>query len=120
MKLTTIILLSACLQVHAAAFSQTITFSGKNVSLETVFSSINKQTGYVVFCDYGLIKDAKKVTIHVKGASIEAIMAACLKDQPISFEIVNKTIVISRKLSPAGSLSEDRSPLPPPVDIKGR
>ena len=116
MKVTAIILLATCLQVSAKGFSQSITFSGKNVSLETVFSAINKQTGYIVFCDYGLIKDAKKVTIHLRGASLESIMATCLKDQPLSYEIVGKTIVISRKQSTSNSEIQ----LPPPMDIKGR
>ena len=120
MKLTTILLLAACLQVQASAFSQTVTFSGRNVSLETVFSTINKQTGYIVFCDYGLIKDAKKVTIHAKDASVESIMNEALKDQPLSYEIVNKTIVISRKLIVAGALAANAADMPPPVDIKGR
>ena len=116
MKVTAIILLATCLQVSAKGFSQSITFSGKNVSLETVFSAINKQTGYIVFCDYGLIKDAKKVTIHLRGATLESIMATCLKDQPLSYEIVGKTIVISRKQS----TSNGEIQLPPPMDIKGR
>jgi TonB-linked SusC/RagA family outer membrane protein len=120
MKLTTILLLAACIQVHATAFSQTVTFSGRNVTLETVFSNINKQTGYIVFCDYALIRDAKKVTIHAKDASVESIMNAALKDQPLSYEIVNKTIVISKKLIVAGALTASVAEMPPPVDIKGR
>jgi len=120
MKVTAFILLATCLQVSATAFSQSITFSGKNVPLETVFSAINKQSGYIVFCDYGLIKDAKKVTLHVKDASVESILSACLRDQPLSYEIVGKTIVIGRKQAAANNPGDSKPVMSPPVDIKGR
>ncbi|MDO6435402.1 SusC/RagA family TonB-linked outer membrane protein [Flavitalea sp. BT771] len=120
MKMTTLLLLATCLQVSATAFSQSITFSGKNVPLETVFSAINKQSGYIVFCDYGLIKDAKKVTLHVRDASVESIMSACLRDQPLTYEIVGKTIVISRKQAGANNPGDSRLVMPPPMDITGR
>jgi len=121
MKLTVVIVLGAYLQVSAGAFSQNVTFSGKNVSLETVFSAITKQTGYVVFCDYGLIQGAKKVTIHVRNATMESVLAACLKNQALTYEIVDKTIVVSRKSGPGThAYNEGDLAMPPPVDIRGR
>src|ERR1700760_4429975 len=96
-KLIAIIVLGTCLQASAGVFSPNITFSGRNVSLEKVFSAIFKQSGYLVFCDYSLIREAKKVNINVKDASVQAVMDACLKDQSLSYEIVEKTIVIERR-----------------------
>lgn len=115
-KLIAIIVLGTCLHASAGVESQNITFSGKNVTLEKVFSAIYKQSGYLVFCDYSLIKEAKKVNIHVKDASVQAVMAECLKDQSLAYEIVDKTIIIERKKMTA----EELAPVPPPIDVHGR
>jgi TonB-linked SusC/RagA family outer membrane protein len=108
--------LGTCLQASAGVFSQNITFSGKNVSLEKVFSVIYKQSGYMVFCDYSLIKEAKKVNIHVKDASVQDVMNECMKEQSLVYAIVDKTIVIERKKMNA----EELAPVPPPIDVHGR
>ena len=45
MKLTTFLLLVACMQVSAAGYGQRISISGQNLSLKKVFSEIQKQSG---------------------------------------------------------------------------
>jgi TonB-linked SusC/RagA family outer membrane protein len=114
-KLIAIIVLGAGLHASAGV-SQSITFSGKNVSLEKIFSVINKQSGYLVFCDYSLIKDARKVNINVRGASVQDVLSECLKDQPLMYEIVDKTIIIEKKKE----MPVAATPPPPPIDIRGR
>jgi len=116
-KLIAIIVFGAYLQVSAGV-SQNITFSGRNVTLQKVFSAINKQAGYMVFCDYSIIKDARKVNISVRDASVQAVLDACLDGQSLSYEIVDRTIVIARKKLVIPQ--PEAAPLPPPVDIKGR
>src|ERR1700759_2559117 len=74
-KLIAIIVLGAGLQASAGVYSQKITFSGKNVPLEKIFSIINKQSGYLVFCDYSIIKDARKVSINVRDASVQDVLS---------------------------------------------
>jgi len=116
-RLIAIIVLSTCLQASAGVFSQNITFSGKNVPLEKVFTVINKQSGYLVFCDYSLLREAKNVDIHVKDAPVETVLKECLKGQALAYEIVDKTIVIERK-KPV--VVEEPAPVPPPIDVHGR
>ena len=115
-KLLVIIVLGAGLQASAGVYSQSITFSGRNVSLEKVFSIINKQSGYLVFCDYSIIKEARKVSLNVRDASVQDVLSECLKDQPLAYEIVDKTIVIERKKETV----ETAAPAPPPIDVRGR
>ncbi|HVU97054.1 MAG TPA: SusC/RagA family TonB-linked outer membrane protein [Puia sp.] len=116
-RLIAIIVLSTCLQASAGVFSQNITFSGKNVPLEKVFTVINKQSGYLVFCDYSLLREAKNVDIHVKDAPVETVLKECLKGQALAYEIVDKTIVIERKKP---IVAEEPAAVPPPIDIHGR
>ena len=46
MKLTAVILLTACLQVAATGNAQKVSLDMQNVSLEKVFKEIKKQTGF--------------------------------------------------------------------------
>ncbi|MEO9003110.1 MAG: hypothetical protein ABI288_00160, partial [Ginsengibacter sp.] len=66
MKLTAILLLSACLQVSANGFSQDVTLSEKNVSLQKVFRQIHKQAGYQFFYEDEMLNKAGLVNINVK------------------------------------------------------
>ncbi|WP_166437118.1 SusC/RagA family TonB-linked outer membrane protein [Niastella caeni] len=97
MKLTVILLTVAMLQVNANGFSQTITFSGKNVPLEKIFSIIKTQAGFGFFYFDEQLKDAKKVTINVKNAAVEEVLSICMKDQPYDYTIKGKTIFIINK-----------------------
>ena len=55
MKLTFILLIALILNVRAEGYSQKVTYSGENVPIEKVFSSIKKQTGYEFFFQKELI-----------------------------------------------------------------
>jgi len=97
MKLTTILLLVGALHVSAATFSQTVTLSRRTTSLKQLFKEIKKQTGYFFFYKGQLLQDKPDVTIELIKASLVEALNASLKDQNLSYNIVNKTIVISGK-----------------------
>lgn len=119
MKLTFLFLTVAFLQVSAKSFSQKITLFGKNMPLEKVFAEIKKQSEYVVFFDYDLLKQTRPVTINMKDATIQQVMEECLKGQPLSYTIENKTIVIIKKQATNDKV-ETIEVIGPPIDIKGR
>jgi len=104
MKLTVIILLAASLQVTASGYAQQITLAAKNSSLEKIFGEIRKQTGFYFFYDLKDMKAAKPVSISVKDAGLEETLALCLDDQPFTYTIVNKTVVIKPKPATAGAV----------------
>ena len=117
MKLTAIILLTACLQVSARGFSQQITMNVKNVSLEKVFDEIGKQSGYQFFFNEKLMRKANKVSLNLLNASIQQTLDECFQNQPLNYAIFDKTIVIRKK-----EFSTDEDPeilLPPPIEVKG-
>ncbi len=117
MKLTIFLLIVTALQVSATGYGQKISLSERNASLGKIFKEIKKQSGYRFFYEDALIQEAKKVDIEVRNASIEDVLDLCLKNQQLSYAIVEKTIAIKRN---------DEKPVtevPPPVtlfEITGR
>src|SRR5678815_5688839 len=117
MKLTAIIILSACLTASVNGYGQKVTISEKNASLEKVFKEIKKQTGYVFFYDVNIFDGAKPVTIQVKDVAIEQALKKILQDQLIEYSIKNKTIAIVKK---DPSIINEQTPLPPqPIIVRG-
>lgn len=120
MKISAIILLSACLQVSAKGYSQRVTLSERNASLEKVLRYIEKQTGYVFFFDQQLLDQAKKVTVTLKRSSLEHALDAALSDQPFSYTIVGKNIVIRKKERSVAAPWIIDQPAPPPAEVRGK
>lgn len=117
MKFTAFLLLSACLSASATGHSQ-ITLHAKNASLQKVFADIQKQSGYDFLYSYELIEQQAKITIDVHDLSLQQAVEACLKDKPLTYAIIEKTVVIKpKKDEPVAAFIS--SPLPPPIEIKG-
>jgi TonB-linked SusC/RagA family outer membrane protein len=97
MKLTFIFIIVLILNVRAEGFSQKVTFSGENVPIEKVFSTIKKQTGYGFFFQEELINLAKPVTINAVNEDLSEVLIIVFKGQPLEFSIKNKTILVFKK-----------------------
>ena len=99
MQLSAFLLLALGLQVSAATYSQTVSFTGKDVPLKTVFASVKKQTGYGVFFENGeaMLQSSAPVTLDLKNVSLEMFLRVCLKDQPLDYVLEGKTIFIKKK-----------------------
>ena len=78
MKLVVILLMSVFLQVSAKGLSQTVSFSGRGVTLKKIFTAIEKQTNYVFFYDAALIRNTKPVDLDVKNMPVETVLRQCL------------------------------------------
>ncbi len=120
MKLTGLLMMLTMLQVSAAVYSQTVSFSGKNVKLKTVFNAIRKQTGYVVFYDNQLVKTAKPVTVEVQHASVDALLKTVLLNQGLTYSITDKTISIRKQALTAPGFPQLAFFPPPAVTLTGR
>jgi TonB-linked SusC/RagA family outer membrane protein len=119
MKITAILLLGACLNIHAAGFGQKVTLSEKDTPIERVFEKIQEQTNYKFLYSDQLLKHNPKITISVRNASIEEVLDYCLKGKMLEYEINDKTIIIRSRKDLANNLQfqvvEKRT-----IDIKGR
>jgi TonB-linked SusC/RagA family outer membrane protein len=116
MKLTVVLLLSACLQISAKGVAQKISISEKNASLEKILTIIERQTNYTFVYTDDFVLKAKPATLVVSHASLQEALDLCFKDQPFTYTILNKMIVILPRSAPdAGRLM---SP-PAPIDVRG-
>ncbi|MEJ2884307.1 TonB-dependent receptor [Pedobacter sp. GR22-6] len=103
----TFVLVTVCLiQVSAASFAQRVTLSLKQASLSTVLSDIRKQTGYHFIYNSQLLEKASPVDIQVKNYTIADALEKCFINQPFSFIIEEKTVVIKEKKSSVKAASE--------------
>ncbi|WP_298710248.1 TonB-dependent receptor [Chitinophaga sp.] len=99
MKFSAILLLAACLQVSAKSLAQQVSLSERNASIEKLFRSIEKQTGYVFFYDHQLIDKTPTINLKVSNIPLEEAVELVLKGQPLSYSIIGKNIVIKEKRS---------------------
>lgn len=97
MKLTILLLLVAVMQVSAKVVAQTITYTNKNASLESVFNEITKQTGYQVLYNSYLVRNTEKISLHLNQTPLKQALDIVVKNQPISYSIVGNIIVIRNK-----------------------
>lgn len=94
MKFSVVFMLVACMQVSARGVGQVISLSEKNVSLTQVFRQIQRQAPYDFVYSVELLRDAGRVNVAVRNATIQDVMRACLKDKPLTYEVIGKTIVV--------------------------
>ena len=109
MRLTVIILLSACMTASASGYSQKITLLVKNAPIKNVFSEIRKQSGYEFLYTIDMLQQAHPVNVDVKNAEILDVLELCFKHQPFSYTIIEKTVVIrpAAKLSASGDFEDE-------------
>ncbi len=119
MNFTAIFLLAVCLNASATGHSQQVSISKKDVTLEKVFKEIHKQTGYTFVYTAGLLKKGKKVSITVHNASLEQVLDICFMNQPITYTILNKMVIIKDK-EVAQKSEYAVYTAPPPINISGK
>lgn len=119
MKLTTILLLIGTLHLSAASYSQTVSISRRNVTLETVFKDIKKQTGYMFFYKGNIKASGPKIDIDLKDVSLDEALTYCLSPYNLTYTIVNKTIVIRSK-TPENNNAPPTSSPNKKIDITGK
>ncbi|HEY4287769.1 MAG TPA: SusC/RagA family TonB-linked outer membrane protein [Puia sp.] len=119
MKLTSLLVVAACFQVGARGFSQTVTFSGRNVPLQKVFSVVREQTGYSVFYDYDILSGAKPISLSVKDLSLPDFLRLALSGEGLGFSILKKTIFIKKLPAAAAPVEGLAAPASPPFIIRG-
>ena len=95
MKLTTILLVVAFVQVSAKSLSQSISIIGKDIPIKEVFKTIESQSTYTFFYDIKVLHDVK-VSLELTDASIEETLNAVFTSIPsVSYKVVRNNVVIT-------------------------
>jgi TonB-linked SusC/RagA family outer membrane protein len=97
MKLILLLTVAACMQAGAEGYSQGISLSLKNVSIEKVFAAIEKQSSYHFIYAKEELKETVLISLTVNAASINQVLDLCLKEQPLSYTLKEPYIIIKRK-----------------------
>ena len=118
MKLT-LFLAAACLHVSATGYSQKITLSEKEVPISIIITKIKNQTHFVFESLRETLEAIPPVTIKVRKASVEKVMAICLKGLPFVYSI-HDTIIIIKPNDSGGSDPDEARKSQNLVDIKGK
>lgn len=92
-----------CFKVTATASAQKVNLTLKDVSLETAFTEIKRQTGLSFWYDKAELEKASKISVSIKNATTQEVLEECLKGSPFTFEIFDKTVVIKLKTKPNSS-----------------
>lgn len=108
MKLSTFMTAFGMLQISLGAVGQNISLSEKNSSLANVFKKISTQTGYGFLVEGSLLKMSRPVTIETRNTDINTVLAAIFKNQPLSFELRDQSVLVSAKKTSSSLLSASR------------
>ncbi|MGX5691045.1 SusC/RagA family TonB-linked outer membrane protein [Arcticibacter tournemirensis] len=123
MKLSFVLLLTAFLQVAAAAgYAQKISIVKRNVSLQNVLRDLENRTGYNFIYNSKMLEGTNAVSLSMKDASITEILDQCFVNQPLMYTINGNTVVIMAKpkeqqpkkdiIVRGAVLDDDKEPLP--------
>ncbi len=96
MKLTFLLTL-IFLHTMAGSVAQNVTLNTKNAPLETVFKSIEKQTGYSFFYKSDLLEKGLPVTIDLKEIPLKVALDQCFSQQPFTYSIQGDIIALKPK-----------------------
>ena len=97
MRLTSILLLATCLHLSAKTGAQRLTIFEQHSSLKKVFKEITGQTGYLFVYRDEWLRQAQRVDIAVKDASLQEVLSLCFNDQPFTYVIIDKMVVLKEK-----------------------
>src|SRR5699024_9359291 len=97
MKLFTFLFFVATLQIIAKVFSQEVNLKAADITLKSAFQQIEKQTGYSFFIKHRLLKEAAPVNLSLKDANINDALREALKNQPLTYSIIGKTVILKPK-----------------------
>lgn len=96
MKITTFILMIAFVQASATVVAQRINLIQNNKPLSKALQDIKKQTGYVFLSnDFDPAKE--NLSVNLNNVTLEEALYACFDKLSINYNIVDKTIFLTKK-----------------------
>jgi len=94
LNLTILFTILLITQVAAGGFAQKMSLDYDQADLKTILLAIKKKTGYNIIYRSDQIRDAGKISIHVKDASIDVALSQALLNTKLIYTIKDEVIVI--------------------------
>lgn len=116
MKTVALLLLAFSMHVSAKTYPQSISLSLTNTKLATVFAAIEKQTDHRFVYTREQLSNAQPISISVKNATLETVLGICFDEQPLSYVIEDRFIIVRQKHKIAPDMKTEIA-LP---DIRGK
>lgn len=79
--------------------AQTISISVKNTPIVEVFSLIERQAGVKFFYRVEFVNKAHNVSLQLSQVTLKNALDACFKNQPLTYELIDKIVVVKEKPS---------------------
>lgn len=117
MKLIAIFTLAAIFQLRAEVHSQSFNFNETNTTVKQMFKQIEKNSKYSIFYRLDQVDLNRKISVISSDGTIENVMAQVLKNQPLTFEVVEEVVVV--KLANSSSIDIKAIVKGQVVDSKG-
>jgi TonB-linked SusC/RagA family outer membrane protein len=107
MKLTTALLLFACLQVSAHGWSQErITLKMNEAELKKVLLAIEKKSDYRFLFTEDAIRGKPRVSVDVVQATLSEVLDKILANTGVSYKILGTNLVVLKEGLPASQITE--------------
>lgn len=97
MKLVVLILTATFFQLSASTYAQNITLKKKKATLVQVFNEIRQQTGYDFIYSDRMMEKAGLVDLDLKNVDLRDALGQAFANQPFTFDIERKTIIVKAK-----------------------
>jgi TonB-linked SusC/RagA family outer membrane protein len=89
--------MALCLLNSAIGTSQSFSISVKNAPLVKVFAQVETQSDFRFFYRSELLKKARKVSLQLENVSLQDVLEQCFAGQPLSYEIIEKIVVVKER-----------------------
>lgn len=122
MRLTTILLIIASLEISATGYSQesNLILSSKSCTLAELFENIEAQSDFRIFYKTDQVDVHKEVSLVSTNGKVSVLLASALEGSNISYKVMDKLIVLttnsdeSQQLKITGTVSDAKSGEPIP------
>ncbi|GAB7087170.1 SusC/RagA family TonB-linked outer membrane protein [Marinifilum fragile] len=99
MKITFMLLLVSVVQLSASVYSQNVRFDMKltNKTLIEVFEEIRNNSEFSFVYDLDDVESITDINVSEKEASVEEILNSCLENTNLTYEVIDKVVVVKQK-----------------------
>ncbi len=94
-----------------------ISFSKQDVTINSVFKEINKQTGLTVFFSHNLLDEQETVGLSTVRMQLKTLLDLVLIDRALSYKLNGKVIVLQKKSEATSTNTNIKAT--PPVKVTG-